>query len=195
MSASRDEIEKSFRQYYTVGPINEDWSALARLFTADATYLDHTYGLFTGPSEIAEYLERGMASVPQLYAALVWYNIDGDRVVYKSINRADHPQEGGAPFEFASLQVITYAGNGEWSSQEDWWVPAHMAACLKGYKQACAEFDPGHAAKMSRQDYGSWVSWARPAPGHRPAPSRYGEDPSVNRGASEGGVGEPTLGS
>jgi hypothetical protein len=172
MDHSRDEVESAFRRYYTLGPINEDWAAFAQLFTDDAKYLDHKYGLFTGPSEIAQYIERAMSSAPQLYAALEWYNIDGDRVVYKTINRADNPQVGAEPFGYISIQVITYAGEGKWSAQEDWWVPAHMAAFFKDYQQACATFDPDHPAKMSRQDYGQWVDWARPAPGHRPARSR-----------------------
>src|ERR1700712_2124111 len=100
MSHSRDEGEAEFRNYFMVGPGNEDWGALSRVFTDDARYFDHHYGAFTGPSEIEQFLERTLCFAPQLYTALVWYNIDGDQVVYKGLNRADNPQPGGAPFEF-----------------------------------------------------------------------------------------------
>jgi hypothetical protein len=185
MDHSRAEVEARFRDYYMTGPVNEDWATFSRFFTEDAIYTDHTYGIFHGPAEIAQYLERGMSSAPQLYAALVWYVIDGDRVVYNTINRADNPQQGEPPFEFPSLQVATYAGDGKWSSEEDWWVPADMAAFFKGYERARVEFDPDHPAKLSRQDFGPWVDWARPAPGHRPAPSWLGKSLATVRSASD----------
>lgn len=190
MSHSREEVEAAFRTYFMTGPVNEDWVAWSQLFTDDATYFDHHYGTFRGPSEIEQFLERTLSAAPQLYTALVWYNIDGDQIVYKGLNRADNPEPGGPVFEFPSLQIITYAGNGKWSSEEDWWLPAEMAAFAKGYYKASQKFDKDHAAKMTRQDFGPWVDWARPEPGHAPSPSWLGKDLPVVRSADDLGIGE-----
>jgi hypothetical protein len=106
----RDEVEAAFRHYFLTGPVGEDWAAWSRLFTDDATYNDHFWGVFRGPAEIQQFLEGTMSFAPHVYSPLVWYNIDGSRVVYQVVNRADSPSPGGDPIDFPSLQVIRYAG-------------------------------------------------------------------------------------
>ena len=172
----RDEVEAAFRHYFLTGPVGEDWVAWSQLFTDDTVYFDHFYGRFRGPHEIQLFLESTMSFAPYVYSPLVWYNVDGSHIVYKVVNRADSPEPGGDPFEFPSLQVIQYAGDGKWSSEEDWWILAEMKSFAERYRSACvtAEVDP--AQQMSRGDWGSWVDWARPAPGHEPAPSWLGRD-------------------
>ena len=73
----------------------EDWVAWSQLFTDDASYLDHFYGTFRGPSEIQKFLESTMSFAPHVYSPLVWYNLDGSQIVYKVVNRADNPEPGG----------------------------------------------------------------------------------------------------
>jgi hypothetical protein len=104
------EVEREFRRYFMTGPVLEDWQAWAGLFTDDATYFDHFYGTFTGPAEITRFLEGTMGAAPQVYSPLVWYVVDGTRVAYKVLNRADNPQPGGQPIDFPSYQFIEYAG-------------------------------------------------------------------------------------
>ena len=55
-----------FRHYYLTGPVMEDWVGWAELFTDDAAYFDHYYGTFTGPGEIAPYLEGTMGAAPMV---------------------------------------------------------------------------------------------------------------------------------
>lgn len=43
-----------------------------------------------------------MSFAAHVYSPLVWYNIDGNQVVYKVTNRADNPEPGGPPIEFPS---------------------------------------------------------------------------------------------
>lgn len=175
MSAhSRDEVEKAFRHYFMTGPVNEDWRAWSQLFTDQATYNDHFYGIFTGPLEIQKFLESTMSTGSHVYSPLVWYNIDGDQIVYKVVNRADHPVDGQPAFEFPSLQIIHYAGGGKWASEEDWWIMAEMKAFAKGYAEACRQFDPDFRHKLSRKDWGTWVDWARPAHAGPAKPSWLG---------------------
>jgi ketosteroid isomerase-like protein len=123
---SRDEVEEAFRHYFLTGPVLEDWSAWSQLFSDDAVYFDHFYGRFRGPEEIQKFLESTMGFAPHVYSPLEWYNLDGNRIVYKVWNRADNPDAGGPPAEFPSLQIVEYAGDGRWSSEEDWWLVKEM---------------------------------------------------------------------
>lgn len=112
-----------------------------------------------------------MGGAPQVYSPLVWYNIDGNRVVYKVINRADNPEPGAPPIDFPSLQIVEYAGNGTWRSEEDVWVMGEMKAFAKNYAEASARWPQTLEDKLRRDDWGPWVDWARPGPGHSARPS------------------------
>lgn len=169
----RSEVEREFRHYYMTGPVMEDWAGWADLFTDDAEYFDHYYGTFTGPDEIARYVEGTMAASPMVYTVLKWYAIDGDRVVYECVNRADNPEPGAPPIDFPSFQIVDYAGSGKWSREEDVCVMGEMKVFAHSYRAAEQAFPQTLEDKLSRNDWGPWVDWARPQPGHRPRPSWY----------------------
>jgi hypothetical protein len=171
---SAEEMEREFRNYYRVGIIGENWPAWSKIFTDDAVYYDHFYGTFRGPKEIELFLETTMGFAPHVYTVLVWYQITGNQITWKGLNRADNPQAGGPPIQFPSLQIITYAGDGKWSSEEDWWIKSEMIGFVKEYEAQSAKFDPDHRHKMTRNDWGPWVDWARPEPGHIAKPSWVG---------------------
>jgi hypothetical protein len=170
------EVEREFRHYFMTGPVLEDWHAWAHLFTDDATYFDHFYGTFTGPDEITKFLEGTMGASPQVYSPLLWYVVDGNRVAYKVFNRADNPEPGAPPIDFPSYQFIEYAGEGKWRSEEDVWIPAEMKLFAKRYSAAAGEHPQSPEQKLRRDDWGTWVEWARPEPGHRATPSWQGKD-------------------
>jgi ketosteroid isomerase-like protein len=178
----RDEVEAAFRRYFLTGPVGEDWAAWSRLFTPDATYTDHFWGTFHGPAEIQRFLEGTMSFAAHVCSPLVWYSIDGDQVVYQVLNRADSPEAGGEPLEFPSLQVIRYAGGGQWASEEDWWTVAEMKLFNQRY-QAAREQAGGQARDpLSRLDWDAGpgargdTGWARPSAGQQPHPSWLGRD-------------------
>ncbi|HVU71862.1 MAG TPA: nuclear transport factor 2 family protein [Mycobacteriales bacterium] len=171
----RAAMESAFREYFLTGPVREDWAAWSRLFTADATYHDHYWGTFHGPQEIQDFLEGTMSVASHVYSPLVWYVIDGPRIVYKVVNRADNPEPGAEPIEFASLQVIERDATGTgWRSEDDWWVAAEMKAFTARYDDAVARHGTPAPGVLSRADWGPWVDWARPGPGEQPAPSWLG---------------------
>jgi ketosteroid isomerase-like protein len=174
----REEVEVAFRHYFMTGPVKEDWIAWSQLFTDDAVYFDHYYGRFRGPKEIEMFLDSTMSFGKHCYTSLEWYNIEGDRIVWKGWNTADHPVGGEPPFVFPSLQIMHYAGNGKWRSEEDWWMQAEMLLFAKGYWKACQQHDPDFPAKLSRQHWGP-IDWARPVPGHIATPSWLGREDEV----------------
>jgi ketosteroid isomerase-like protein len=171
---SRAEVEEAFRHYFLTGPVGEDWVAWSRLFSDDAVYFDHFYGRFRGPAEIQKFLEATMGFAPHVYSPLEWYNLDGDRIVYKVWNRADNPDPGGPPAQFPSLQIIQYDGDGKWSSEEDWWLVKEMKQFNIAYEQMCQEAgNPEFKNEMSRRDWGP-IEWARPPEGALTEPSWQG---------------------
>lgn len=174
--AERSEVEEAFRTYYMTGPVLEDWASWAQLFVDDAIYREHFWGTFRGPEEIQPWVEGAMAAVPHIYTPLKWYVIDGDRVVYEVENWADNPRPGGDPIGFPSVQVIQYAGHGKWRSEEDWWVLPEARQAAEQYATAAREHDPDHASRMTRDNWGSWVDWARPPEGTHAKPSWLGRD-------------------
>jgi ketosteroid isomerase-like protein len=174
----RDEVEEAFRHYFMVGPVMEDWIGWSQLFTDDAVYFDHYYGRFRGPKEIERFLDSTMMFGKHCYTALEWFNLDGDRVVWKGINRADHPDRSQPPFEFPSLQIIQYAGDGKWRSEEDWWIQSEMVAYAKGYWKACQAIDPDFSEQLSRAHWGD-IDWARPPAGHVATPSWLGRESEI----------------
>jgi hypothetical protein len=174
--ADVEEVEREFRRYFMTGPVLEDWHAWAHLFTDDATYFDHFYGTFTGPEEISRFLEGTMGAAAQVYSPLLWYVVDGNRVAYKVFNRADNPEPGAPPIDFPSYQFIEYAGDGKWRSEEDVWIPAEMKLFAKRYAAAADAHPQTLQQKLTREDWGPWVDWARPEPGHQAAPSWLGKD-------------------
>jgi hypothetical protein len=117
-----------------------------------------------------------MGAAPQVYSPLLWYVIDGDRVAYKVFNRADNPQPGTDPIDFPSYQFIEYAGGGKWRSEEDVWVLGEMKRFATQYAEAEAANPQSLEQKLRREDWGQWVEWARPAPGHRAGPSWLGKE-------------------
>ena len=176
----RAEVEEAFKNYFHVGVIGEDWVAWSQLFTEDAWYKDHYWGTFHGPKEIEMFLEGTMGYAAHVYTPLIWYSIDGvdgDRVVWKGLNRADNPDPDGEPFGFESMQILHYAGDGKWKSEEDWWIAYESKKFAIEYQAACDRAgDPDFRKKMSRKDWGTWVDWAHPADDHVVSPSWLGKD-------------------
>ena len=58
-----------------------------------------------------------------------------------------------------------------------------MIGFAKEYEAQSTKFDPDHRHKMTRENWGPWVDWARPEPGHVAKPSYIGRTdlPKVTR--------------
>jgi hypothetical protein len=48
-----------------------------------------------------------------------------------------------------------------------------MKTFAKKYAEASSQWPQTLEEKLSRNDWGSWVDWARPAPGHAARPSWF----------------------
>jgi hypothetical protein len=104
-----------------------------------------------------------MGGVPEIYTVLDWYTIENATVVFHMQNRRDNPDPDGPPyFDFAGLSVATYAGDGKWAGEEDFWDLSGARRTAAAYEEACTRMgvtDP--ADRMTRKHWPERPSWAR----------------------------------
>jgi len=163
---SRDEVDEAFRHYFHTGAVSEDWPAWADLFTDDAEYVEHVLGDLHGRAAIKRWIVQIMHAYPEMYTVYEWHQIEGDRVVFYVQNRRDNPEPGGPPIDFPGVTILTYAGDGKWSREEDFWAFPLAQKAQAAYIEARRKYDPEHSIKMSRLHWPDSPDWARgPAQG------------------------------
>jgi SnoaL-like domain len=141
---SRDEIDSAFEAHkeVVVGIGKSwDWSRFADQFTEDATYKEHSFGLFHGREAIREWIVGQMNSFPgseMPFYPTSWYSIDTERgwVFCEFLNRMKDPGDGSI-HEEANLSVMKYAGDGLWSYEEDAYNPMNFLPMVQGYIARC----------------------------------------------------------
>jgi SnoaL-like domain len=119
---SRQEVEAAIARYFELakhGTTTGDWNPWADIFTDDAIYVEHSYGIMRGREAIRSWVTTVTgARVTDLEVVPDWYTIDNDLCVIYTINRHPAP-DGGAPYQFIGLSVFCYAGEGLWCYEED----------------------------------------------------------------------------
>lgn len=138
---SRAELESAFQDYQDeVDRIagSGDWGRFADLFTEDATYVEHAYGRFRGREQIRAWITRTMGEFPGSAMPrfpISWSVVDEERgrIVCEVFNEMPDPGDGqvhGA----SNITILTYAGSGQWSCEEDVYNPATF---LRATQQWC----------------------------------------------------------
>ena len=108
-----------------------DWDGFAANFTEDATYVEHAFGTFRGREEIRAWSVRTMTSFPGSVMTgfpLAWQLVDAptSRLVCEVRNLMPDPGDGTA-LEESNLTIMTYAGDGLFSREEDVYNPLRFA--------------------------------------------------------------------
>jgi len=142
---SRDELEDAFGAYQAAAlraGTSGDWNEWADLFTEDATYVEHLYGRFGGREAIRTWITTTMASYPgnlMPHFPVEWYVIDDDKgwIVCQVWNRMADPGDGGV-HQASNITILKYAGNGQWSYEEDVYNPAAFATMLTEWERVRA---------------------------------------------------------
>jgi hypothetical protein len=165
MSWDRPEVEQAFRQYWQLGAVGENWDAWCdQCFTDDVTYIERVLGAHSGREAVRAWINPTMAEYGEIYTAYEWHMVGDDgRVVVYMQNRRDNPQPGAAPIDFPGMTVLQYAGDGRFSLEEDFWSLPEGVRTMKEYQAACREFDPEHAKKRTRLNWGSGPDWTQGA--------------------------------
>ena len=146
MRFSREELELAFEAYQACGKRaaeTHDWNPWADMFTEHATYIEHLYGTFHGREEIRPWITRTMTMFPGSRMPIfpvTWYVVDEERgwIVGEIVNRMEDPGDGSV-HEAANLTVLHYAGDGQWSHEEDVYNPNTFMAMIQGWCRRAEE--------------------------------------------------------
>nr|WP_240945613.1 nuclear transport factor 2 family protein [Rhodococcus sp. HNM0569] len=111
-----------------------DWRPFADLFTPDVEYIEHAFGTFHGREAVREWIVDVMSPYPHMRLRHDWVavDVDNDAVVAQICNILDHPDEPGVEFTFPNVSRLVYAGDLQFSSQEDVYNPARDAPQVVG---------------------------------------------------------------
>ena len=139
---TRAELEEAFAHYQQVAleaGTSGDWNRWAELFTEDATYVEHLYGRFGGREAIRRWITTTMSEPindQMKFFPIEWYVIDEERgwVVCQVWNRMVDPGDGSIHQEY-NFTLLKYAGDHQWSYEEDIYNPAGFATMVKGWMQ------------------------------------------------------------
>jgi SnoaL-like domain len=104
-----------------------DWHGFADLFTEDAVYVEHSYGTFRGREEIRAWSTTTMSTFPggiMTGFPLAWQVVDvpTSRVICEVRNLMPDPGDGTL-LEEPNITIVTYAGDGLFSREEDVYNP------------------------------------------------------------------------
>ncbi|WP_338089650.1 nuclear transport factor 2 family protein [Nocardioides lijunqiniae] len=104
-----------------------DWDDFALSFTEDAEYVEHAFGTFRGRAAIREWSVATMTSFPGAAMTgfpLAWQVVDvpTSRLLCEVRNVMPDPGDGSV-HEASNLTIMTYAGDGLWSREEDVYNP------------------------------------------------------------------------
>lgn len=115
---SRDEILAAHAQRMKYQDA-DDWKGFGECFTEDAVYVEHHEGTFRGREAILAWLVPIMKQCEGWTFPIEWVAVDGNRMVYKWWNRLPGQKKDGSFYEFSGISICEYAGNNQWSYQED----------------------------------------------------------------------------
>jgi hypothetical protein len=114
-----------------------DWATWAEQFTEDAEYIEHHYGTMRGRDAIREWITATMAEFPGNVMPefpTEWYIVDDERgwIVCQIWNRMADPGDGSVHQAY-NLTVLHYAGDDQWSYEEDVYNPASFATMVQAW--------------------------------------------------------------
>jgi len=138
MGFSRRELEAEFDAYVGRGVEagrSGDWSPWADQFTDDAVYVEHLFGRFEGREAIRSWITATMSEYPNNQFTsfpIEWALFDEDRgwTVCEVQNRLNDPGDGTV-FQASNFTRLVYAGDGQWSYEEDVYNPQSMADAVR----------------------------------------------------------------
>ena len=135
----RDEVEAAYRAFVAAGD-SGDWDHWADLHTEDCEWHECNYGVIRGRAAIKAKINELMAPVSMMQFPVEWVVIDGNRVVYYPWQVFPDPAGGDAVYRFGCVTALEYAGNGEFSRQDDMYNPAEGDRVVRAWMAAGGTF-------------------------------------------------------
>jgi len=144
--ASNDEVRAAHDRYLEIRGQAErgelPWSALARFFTDDATFIDPAWGRVEGIEAIRQFLDESMTGLEGWTFPQDFCLVDAGRIVTRWMNRLPGQRADGSFYEAPGISLILYAGDGRFRYEEDLLNMVHVMELIResGWK-------PGGGAK------------------------------------------------
>ncbi|MDR2280922.1 MAG: nuclear transport factor 2 family protein [Gordonia sp. (in: high G+C Gram-positive bacteria)] len=141
-----DELDAAFAQFQKTTAevaISDDWDVWADQFTEDADYVEHAYGTMKGREAIRAWVKKTMFAFPGSHMAeypSLWHVSDPEtgRVICEIDNPMRDPGDGSV-FTATNMTILTYAGDGLWSREEDIYNPMKFGQMTYQWCQRAAE--------------------------------------------------------
>jgi hypothetical protein len=142
---THEELESAF-EACRLPQERDDWDAYCDLFTEDAVYIEHELGTFVGQDAIRAWLVPVMAPLVGWTYPVHWHLVGDDKTVQYWENVMPSPPGDERHHSFFGMTVMTYAGDGKWSRQEDMYNGKEMDAALKAWLEAGGTFGTSAAS-------------------------------------------------
>ena len=131
----RAEIEAAHDRYLATRDRIEGgelgWDALADFFTEDAAFIDPAWGRIDGRDNIRTFMHDSMVGLEDWRFPHQWRAVDGNRIVAGWQNRLPGTRTDGTFYEALGVSIITYAGDGKFSREEDILNMVHVFELMK----------------------------------------------------------------
>jgi ketosteroid isomerase-like protein len=163
-SFSRSELASAFETFEaTVARAAEtrDWDAWVQQYTPDVLYVEHAAGTMRGRDQVRDWIHQTMTTFPGSHMVAfptLWSVIDEStgRVILELDNPMRDPGDGSV-ISASNITIITYAGDGRWSREEDIYNPlrflrAGLKWCYKAQELGTLDDD---AARWMRENGGA----------------------------------------
>lgn len=143
---SRAELEEAFQRWH--GTVSRaaaggDWHEFVELFTPDATYHEQMFGELRGHDAIWAWVEPTLAQFPGLAMTTFptrWHLIDDvNGVIVAKVRNVMRDPGDGSVMEADNISVLTYAGDGLFSSEEDVYDPAEFISLIESWGRRAME--------------------------------------------------------
>jgi hypothetical protein len=143
---TRDELQAAHDNFIAVAndcAERRSWREWADLFTEDAHYVEHCFGEFHGREAIYEWITATMAEWPNSDMTAFphdWCVCDVERGwwICRILNRMVDPGDAKV-YEESNLTVLHYAGEMQFSYEEDVYNPAKFGTMIEAWMAARKE--------------------------------------------------------
>lgn len=119
-----------------------DWERFVQVFTPDATYADPIVGEMVGHDQIRPWVMATLQAFPGSAMTFpdLWHVVDAERgrVVCELRNVLRDPGDGSS-WEQNNISVLTYAGDGRFSREQDVYDSPAFATLIEGWGRRCHE--------------------------------------------------------
>ncbi|MDH6195389.1 hypothetical protein M2272_002029 [Mycobacterium frederiksbergense] len=134
---------ETFEQTVDRAAQTKNWDVWADHYTVDVDYIEHAAGTMKGREEVRAWIWKTMTSFPGSYMTSfpsLWSVIDEatGRIICELDNPMVDPGDGTI-ITATNISILTYAGDGLWSRQEDIYNPLRFASAARKWCRKAAE--------------------------------------------------------